>query len=119
MCDSGRRNRVRRSVRLCRPRPGTRRLPDCGAGGQGGDMFGWVMPEGLLRDAPAYAPRQRELADLELLLSGALRPATGFHTRADLDAIRTSARLADGTPWPVRLTLEVPTNLVAALDTTN
>ena len=32
---------------------------------------GWVLPEDVLRDAPAYAPRTGELADLELLLSGA------------------------------------------------
>ena len=61
-------------------------------------MNGWVLPEGLLRDAPSYAPRTRELADLELLLSGALTPLTGFHTSADLDAIRSHAHLADGTP---------------------
>ena len=50
-------------------------------------MFGWAMPDGLLRDAPAYAPRPRELADLELLLSGALAPLTGFLTRADLESM--------------------------------
>jgi len=27
---------------------------------------GWVLPEGVLRDAPAYTPRPHELADLEL-----------------------------------------------------
>src|SRR5215831_4951798 len=82
----------------------------------GGDMFGWAMPEGLLRDAPAYAPRPRELADLELLLNGALTPLTGFHTRADLASIAQSARLADGTPWPVRITLEAPAKLVEEFD---
>lgn len=82
-------------------------------------MNGWVMPEGVLRDAPAYAPRARELADLELLLSGALTPLSGFHTRADLESIRRSGRLADGTPWPVKVTLEVPSSLVAGLDVTN
>src|SRR5258705_12845712 len=82
-------------------------------------MNGWVLPEGLLRDAPSYAPRTRELADLELLLSGALTPLTGFHSSADLDAITSHARLADGTPWPVKITLEVPATLVTSLDTTN
>jgi sulfate adenylyltransferase len=59
------------------------------------------------------------LADLELLLSGALTPLTGFHSSADLDAITSHARLADGTPWPVKITLEVPATLVTSLDTTN
>ena len=82
-------------------------------------MTGWVLPEELLRDAPAYPPRTRELADLELLMSGALTPLTGFHTRADLESIERSSRLADGTPWPVRVTLEVPAGLVGALDVGN
>src|SRR5215475_13719538 len=82
-------------------------------------MVGWAMPEALLRDAPAYAPRPRELADLELLLSGALTPLTGFLTRADLEAVTTTARLADGSPWPVKITLEVPAKLVEEFDTAN
>jgi sulfate adenylyltransferase len=82
-------------------------------------MDGWVLPEELIRDAPAYAPRWREFADLELLLSGALAPLTGFHTRADLDSIRRTGRLADGTSWPVPITIEVPASLVSGLDVTN
>jgi sulfate adenylyltransferase len=82
-------------------------------------VFGWVMPEGLLRDAPAYAPRQREQADLELLLSGALSPLTGFHTRPELEAIQQTACLPDGTPWPVPITLEVPSTVVAGLEIGN
>jgi sulfate adenylyltransferase len=82
-------------------------------------MNGWVLPDQLLRDAPAYAPRTRELADLELLLSGALAPLNGFLTRADLAAIDRTGRLADGTPWPVKITLEVPAALIEGLDITN
>ena len=82
-------------------------------------MNGWVLPDELLRDAPSYAPRPRELADLELLLAGALAPLTGFLTQADLDGVARSGRLADGTSWPVPITLEVPTSLVSGLDTTN
>jgi sulfate adenylyltransferase len=82
-------------------------------------MNGWVLPEEVLREAPTYAPRSRELADLELLLSGALAPLTGFPTRADLEAIGRTGQLADGTPWPVRLTLEVPSALTESLDPGN
>jgi sulfate adenylyltransferase len=82
-------------------------------------MNGWVMPDGVLRDAPAYAPRPRELADLELLLADSLAPLSGFHTRADIDAIARTGRLADGTPWAVKITLEVPSGLVSGLDTGN
>lgn len=82
-------------------------------------MNGWVLPETVLRDAPGYVPRPRELADLELILSGALAPLAGFHTQADLEAIGRSARLADGTPWQVKITLEVPTSLVDGIDASN
>ncbi|MEV1288518.1 adenylyl-sulfate kinase [Micromonospora sp. NPDC049679] len=77
---------------------------------------GWVLPDEVLRDAPAYTPRPYELADLELLLSGAYTPLTGFLTRADLAALNRRGRLADGTPWPVPVTLEVPTELVERFD---
>ena len=66
---------------------------------------GWVLPDEVLRDAPAYTPRPRELADLELLLTGAYAPLTGFLTRADLASVSRRGRLADGTPWPVPVTL--------------
>ena len=71
-------------------------------------MNGWVLPDEVLRDAPSYTPRPYELADLELLLSGAYAPLTGFLGRADLASLARRGRLADGTPWPVPVTLEVP-----------
>jgi len=77
---------------------------------------GSVLPEDVLRDAPSYTPRAHELADLELLLSGAYAPLTGFLGRADLTALRRQGRLADGTPWPVGVTCEIPAELAAALD---
>lgn len=70
----------------------------------------------LVRRAPAYTPCPGELADLELLLTGALAPCDGFHTRADLAAIASGGRLANGLPWLVPLTLEVPSALVDGLD---
>ena len=80
---------------------------------------GWALPDEVLRDAPTYTPRPYELADLELLLSGAYAPLTGFHTRADLASVNRNARLADGTPWAVPITLEVPTEIVERFDLTN
>jgi sulfate adenylyltransferase len=77
---------------------------------------GWVLPDEVLRDAPAYTPRPGELADLELLLTGAYAPLAGFMTRADLAALQRRGRLADGTPWPVPVTLQVPATLAAGLD---
>ncbi|GAA2621116.1 sulfate adenylyltransferase [Paractinoplanes durhamensis] len=74
-----------------------------------------MLPEDVLRDAPSYTPHPHELADLELLLSGAYAPLTGFLGRADLDALRRRGRLADGTPWPAAVTLEVPAELATDL----
>src|SRR5690242_3843047 len=79
-------------------------------------MAHMVLPDELLRDAPAYAPRPAELADLELLLSGAYTPLAGFLGRADLAGVTRHGRLADGTRWPVPVTLEVPDDVVAQLD---
>jgi sulfate adenylyltransferase len=49
-------------------------------------------------------PSHRELADLELLLDGAYAPLTGFPTAREVQ----SGRLADGTRWPLPVTLSVP-----------
>jgi sulfate adenylyltransferase len=80
---------------------------------------GWVLPDEVLAEAPSYTPRAAELADLELLLTGAFAPLTSLPTRADLTAIAQTGRLADGTPWPVPVTLEVPTSLLEQLDRDN
>jgi sulfate adenylyltransferase len=77
---------------------------------------GWVLPDEVLRDAPAYTPRPGELADLELLLTGAYAPLTGFMTRADLASVARRGRLADGRPWPVPVTLQVPVELANNLN---
>ena len=80
---------------------------------------GWVLPEQVLRDAPTYTPRPHELADLELLLSDAYTPLSGFLGRADLASIARTGRLADGTSWPVPVALEVPQSLLEQLDIGN
>src|SRR5690606_17652999 len=63
-----------------------------------------------------HTPRPGELADLELILSGAFAPLTGLLTSADLASMSRRGRLADGTPWSVPVTLEVPTDLLAGMD---
>jgi sulfate adenylyltransferase len=63
---------------------------------------------------PAWAPDERTLGDLELLLSGALAPLTGFMGSADVAALAERGTLADGTPWPAPVTLDVPADAVPA-----
>src|SRR6267378_4477182 len=53
-----------------------------------------------------------QLADLEMLLSGVFAPLTGFMTAADVSAVCESGTLADGFPWPVPVTLDVPEDAV-------
>jgi sulfate adenylyltransferase len=60
------------------------------------------------RDWPSWDLTPRQLCDLELLLSGAFSPLTGFLRRADYEAVCASMRLADGTIWPMPVVLDVP-----------
>jgi sulfate adenylyltransferase len=55
---------------------------------------------------------ERQLGDLELLLSGAFAPLTGFMCTADVTAVEHHAELADGTPWPVLVVLDVAADAV-------
>jgi sulfate adenylyltransferase len=80
---------------------------------------GWVLPDEVLASAPSYTPGAGELADLELLLTGAFTPLASLPTRADLAGITQQGRLADGTRWPVPITLEVPTSLLEQIDRGN
>jgi sulfate adenylyltransferase len=57
---------------------------------------------------PAWTPGEAQLGELELITSGAFAPLTGYLTGADLSAVETRGELADGTPWPVTVTLAVP-----------
>ncbi|MEV0823502.1 adenylyl-sulfate kinase [Nonomuraea rubra] len=56
-----------------------------------------------------WTPDPRELADLELLLSGAFEPLTGFLGHDDLHTVHERGTLADGTPWPAPVTLHLGT----------
>ena len=64
-----------------------------------------------LRARAARLPRltlgSRELADLELVATGAASPLTGFMGHRDYRSVLERLRLADGTPWPVPFTLPV------------
>lgn len=66
------------------------------------------QPEEAATPEHRYAPALRPLADTELLLAGAFAPLPGFLGRADVHAVRTNGRLADGTPWPVPVTFDIP-----------
>ena len=49
----------------------------------------------------------REQADVELIATGAVSPIRGFLGHADYNRVVSDLRLADGTVWPLPLTLAV------------
>lgn len=57
----------------------------------------------------------RQLCDLELLLNGAFSPLEGFLGQHDYERVIDELRLADGTLWPVPITLDVSEEFAAKL----
>ena len=80
----------------------------------GGSLVDRVVPaaeadafRAATRALPSLTLDARELADLELIATGAASPLTGFLGSADYQSVLARLRLADGTVWPLPLTLAV------------
>jgi sulfate adenylyltransferase len=58
-------------------------------------------------DLPSWDLTQRQVCDLELLMNGGFHPLKGFLTEADYDGVVENMRMADGTLWPMPITLDV------------
>ena len=88
---------------------------------------GGVLKELYLPRADAEALKQhsaslpgidlnpRQLCDLELLLSGAFSPLDGFLGQRDYESVVEHLRLADGTLWPMPITLDVSEAVAATI----
>jgi sulfate adenylyltransferase len=61
---------------------------------------------------PSWTLDEGQLGDLELLLMGVFAPLTGFLGAADVARVTERGTLADGTPWPVPVVLDVPEDAV-------
>jgi len=59
------------------------------------------------KDHPSLTLDERGLCDLELLAVGAFSPLRGFMGKADYGRVVAEMRLADGTLWPLPVTLPV------------
>jgi sulfate adenylyltransferase len=58
-------------------------------------------------DLPSWDLTQRQVCDLELLMNGGFHPLKGFLTEADYDGVVENMRMADGSLWPMPITLDV------------
>src|SRR5207248_1055968 len=86
----------------------------------GGQLVSLIVPPArgieLTRRAagwPSWELTRRQLCDLELLACGGFSPLTGFLGEQDYRMVCRSMRLADGTLWPMPVTLDVPPETAA------
>ncbi len=56
---------------------------------------------------PSWDLTPRQICDLELLMNGGFNPLKGFLGQDDYDSVVSKMRLADGTLWPMPITLDV------------
>ena len=75
--------------------------------------------DGNLTEEAASLPKitlsTKQACDLEMIAIGAFSPLTGFCKKADFDSICKDMRLADGTVWPIPITLAVDEDVKATL----
>ena len=64
---------------------------------------------------PSWDVTFRQIWDLELLLNGAFSPLKGYLGHADYEGVCNGMRLADGTLWPMPITLDVTNEFAATL----
>ena len=70
---------------------------------EAGEMLSWDL-----------SPRQ--ICDLELLMNGGFNPLKGFLNEADYDGVVENMRLADGSLWPMPITLDVSQNFADKIE---
>ncbi|WP_372609742.1 bifunctional sulfate adenylyltransferase/adenylylsulfate kinase [Aquicoccus sp.] len=58
----------------------------------------------------------RQICDLELLMNGGFNPLKGFLGQDDYDRVVEEMRLADGTLWPMPITLDVSEDFAASIE---
>ena len=58
----------------------------------------------------------RQICDLELLMNGAFNPLKGFLSEDDYNGVVDKMRLADGTLWPMPITLDVSEAFAESLE---
>jgi len=97
-------------------------MPDHLIGAYGGELVDLLVDDqrrGELkarsREWPSWDLTQRQLCDLELLMTGGFSPLKSFLGRQDYESVRDKIRLADGTLWPIPITLDVSAEVASQL----
>ena len=67
-------------------------------------------------DLPSITLSAKQACDLEMIAIGAFSPLEGFVGSADFESICRTMRLADGTVWPIPITLAVDESVKAGLE---
>ncbi|MDP2740481.1 MAG: adenylyltransferase, partial [Pseudorhodobacter sp.] len=65
---------------------------------------------------PSWDLTPRQICDLELLMNGGFFPLKGFLSEADYTGVVENMRLADGTLWPMPITLDVSEAFAATVE---
>ena len=68
-------------------------------------------------DLPSWDLTPRQTCDLELLMNGSFNPLKGFLTEDDYNSVVHNMRLADGTLWPIPITLDVSQAFADSIET--
>ena len=68
-------------------------------------------------DLPSWDLTPRQICDLELLMNGGFYPLKGFLDKGDYDSVVKNMRLADGTLWPIPITLDVSQKFAGTVKT--
>ena len=82
----------------------------------------YVSPESAQKlkveagNMPSWDLSARQVCDLELLMNGGFAPLKGFLTEADYDGVVETMRLADGSLWPMPITLDVTEKFAEGLE---
>jgi sulfate adenylyltransferase len=75
----------------------------------------WEVLNDLAGGLKSWNLNARQLCDVELLLCGGFSPLEGFLNRQDYESVCRTMRLADGTLWPIPITLDVREEFAAGL----
>jgi len=88
----------------------------------GGELQHLILPEDLINSIKkelinylSWTLTDRQICDLELLLNGGFSPLQGFLNKQDYESVLNSNRLADGTLWPIPVTLDVTEEMAEKL----